>query len=80
MAEPLIKKSSKGAAVKKLQNLLIGVGYDPGAADGIFGAQTETAVKEFQANYVLVSEEDQAEYHLEIDGIVGPKTWAALGG
>lgn len=56
------------------------MGYDPGAPDGIFGAQTEKAVKEFQAGYVLASEVDQAESHLEADGIVGPATWTALGG
>jgi len=77
---PTLKKGSKGEAVTKLQNLLVGVGHDPGAVDGVFGAQTEKAVKEFQASYVLTSEEDQAEYRLEADGIVGPKTWAALGG
>lgn len=82
MAEsnPVLKKGSKGEAVKKLQNLLIGVGHDPGAADGVFGAQTEKAVKEFQASYVLVSEVDQVESRLVADGVVGAKTWAALGG
>lgn len=57
-----IKKGSKGAAVKKLQGLL------KITADGIFGANTETAVKNFQR-----------EKGLAIDGIVGAKTWAALG-
>lgn len=35
--------------------------------DGIFGPQTEEAVKEFQK-----------EANLSVDGIVGPHTWAAL--
>lgn len=56
-----IKKGSKGAAVKKLQELL------KITADGIFGLNTETAVKAFQR-----------EKGLAIDGIVGAKTWAAL--
>ena len=56
-----IKKGSKGAAVKKLQELL------KITADGMFGNNTETAVKAFQrAN------------GLAVDGIVGAKTWAAL--
>ena len=38
-------------------------------ADGIFGAVTESAVMRFQI-----------EEHLDVDGIVGPKTWAELFG
>lgn len=56
-----IKKGSRGEAVKTLQTKL-GI-----TADGIFGANTETAVKNFQR-----------EKGLAIDGIVGAKTWAAL--
>ena len=56
-----IKKGSKGESVKKLQKAL-GV-----VADGIFGANTESAVKKFQLKSGLTP-----------DGIVGSKTWAAL--
>lgn len=56
-----IRKGSRGEAVKTLQTKL-GI-----TADGIFGANTETAVKNFQREKGLV-----------IDGIVGAKTWAAL--
>lgn len=42
-----IKKGSKGAAVKKLQELL------KITADGIFGANTEAAVKQFQSQHGL---------------------------
>ena len=41
--------------------------FDPGPADGIFGPNTETAVKAFQAIFATPA-----------DGIVGPKTWRAL--
>ncbi len=68
MAEPVLKEGSKGEAVKMLQNALIGRGYDPGAADGIFGPQTETAVKQLQIEFGLVA-----------DGIVGARTWEMLG-
>lgn len=37
-------------------------------ADGIFGKLTDEAVREFQKSHGL-----------SVDGIVGPKTWAALG-
>ncbi len=69
MAEPVLKKGSKGEAVEMLQNALIGRGYDPGGADGVFGSKTVTAVKQLQKEYGLVA-----------DGIVGQKTWEMLGG
>ncbi len=45
MAEPVLKRGSDDPAVKDLQEALKTLGYDPGAADGRFGAQTEAAVK-----------------------------------
>lgn len=67
-AEPVLREGAKGAAVTQLQNLLRNKGYNI-AADGSFGPRTETAVKQFQSSKGLVA-----------DGIVGPKTWAALRG
>jgi peptidoglycan hydrolase-like protein with peptidoglycan-binding domain len=66
MAEPTLKKGAKGQAVKDLQQALkdIGVEPGPGKVDGVFGKQTEEAVKAFQT-----------AYGLEPDGIVGPLTW-----
>lgn len=66
---PTIKLGSKGSDVKKAQQLLIAKGYSCGVAgaDGDFGAATYNAVKKFQA-----------ANGLEVDGIVGAKTWAAL--
>lgn len=65
---PLLKKGSSGASVKKLQMKLAAAGYSPGKIDGIFGSRTEAAVLAFQKNRGLVQ-----------DGIVGSRTWAALG-
>ena len=63
---PLLKKGSQGEAVKILQQTLNGKGYKL-TEDGDFGNKTEAAVKAFQkAN------------GLEVDGEVGPITWATL--
>lgn len=44
-----IRQGSKGELVKKLQELLLSLGYDVGksGADGIFGKNTTEAVKQF---------------------------------
>ena len=55
------------AVVRELQQALTAAGYDPGPADGTYGAQTEAAVVAFQ----------QAN-GLAVDGRVGPETAAAL--
>tara|TARA_R100000027_G_scaffold66910_2_gene63912 strand:- start:549 stop:1463 length:915 start_codon:yes stop_codon:yes gene_type:complete len=58
----LLKRGSKGSHVKELQTAL------ELSADGIFGANTELAVRRFQS-----------ENGLTADGIVGTKTWEAIG-
>jgi peptidoglycan hydrolase-like protein with peptidoglycan-binding domain len=55
------------ARVRDLQRDLRGLGYRPGRADGLFGPRTEHAVRRFQREHGLV-----------VDGIVGPKSLAAL--
>jgi len=69
--KPTIRKGSRGEHVRQLQTELISRGYDvgPSGADGIFGTNTERAVKSFQKASGLVA-----------DGIVGPMTWTALDG
>lgn len=61
----------QGEAVKTMQERLIEQGYSlaPYGADGHFGAVTLAAVRLFQRREGLA-----------VDGIVGPKTWAALEG
>ncbi len=65
----MLRKGMKGEDVRGLQMLLIGRGYSCGRwdADGDFGNDTETAVLEFQE-----------VNKLEVDGVVGPATMAAL--
>ncbi len=58
---------SAGADVEQLQNNLLGLGFYV-SIDGIFGTETQQAVKNFQ--YTWGS--------LDVDGIVGPMTGAAL--
>lgn len=58
-------KGDKGEEVKRIQNRLIALGYSLPryGADGSFGAETESAVKQFQSDHGLTD-----------DGLVGPKT------
>lgn len=65
----LLRSGSTGEDVKKLQNALIGAGYDVGksGADGIYGANTESAVRKYQ----------QAN-GLSVDGIAGELTLGKL--
>ena len=64
-----IRKGAKGELVIKAQELLRSHGYSLGkwGVDGDFGSATENAVKAFQRDNGLTA-----------DGIIGPKTWAAL--
>ena len=43
-----LKKGKKGIRVFLLQSYLKNAGYDPGTIDSSYGANTETAVKNFQ--------------------------------
>lgn len=45
---PLYQKGDRGPEVALVQQYLASVGFSPGAADGVFGANTESAVKAFQ--------------------------------
>lgn len=68
---PVLRKGSNNEWVKAMQWLLIarGISVGPDGADGDFGRNTENAVLSFQRSH-----------NLEVDGIVGPKTWAGLVG
>ena len=64
---PILKRGAKGSYVRFLQQLLESKFVPVGLIDGIFGNQTEVAVKTFQEQNNLV-----------VDGIVGVNTWLAL--
>lgn len=61
---PTLRRGSRGTYVKYLQEKLTSKLYPAGSADGIFGGNTERAVRELQQ-----------ENGLAVDGIVGPATW-----
>ncbi len=63
----VLSVGTRGAEVRTIQEQLAAHGFDPGPADGIFGPLTLRAVLSFQ------------KYHkLWVDGLVGPRTRAAL--
>ncbi len=66
---PLLRLGSKGTNVMLLQQKLIELGYDlgPDGADGDFGAKTMAALMKFQE-----------DYGLEVDGVFGQETFAAM--
>ena len=64
---PILKQGSSGPAVKDLQQKLKQLGFDPKGVDGKFGPGTLAAVIAFQKRKKL-----------RADGLVGPKTIAAL--
>jgi peptidoglycan hydrolase-like protein with peptidoglycan-binding domain len=64
MAEPVLRQGASGEVVKQLQSALKDLGYDVGAVDGKFGAQTERAVKALQKAQGIA-----------VDGVVGDITW-----
>src|SRR5579863_3700579 len=65
--QPTISRGATGDAVRRLQRALRRTPNLGLAIDGVFGAATEAAVKDFQQGAGLT-----------VDGVVGPLTWAAL--
>ncbi|GGI82861.1 N-acetylmuramoyl-L-alanine amidase [Saccharopolyspora subtropica] len=63
----LVSKPISGDDVFALQERLLELGYDAGRPDGIFGRETEQALRSFQR-----------DYGLNPDGICGPGTLRAL--
>lgn len=62
----VLARGATGPQVVDLQTLLVAVGHAV-ARDGLFGLQTEHAIRSFQA-----------AHGLDVDGIAGPQTIAAL--
>lgn len=64
----ILQFGARGSQVRRLQEQLSDRGFDPGLIDGIYGRQTESAVREFQRRNDLFD-----------DGVAGRATLAALG-
>jgi hypothetical protein len=62
-----LQRGDSGDEVRQLQEALASLGYDVGEADGVFGAATEEAVQQFQA-----------DSGIEADGVAGPQTLEAV--
>ncbi len=65
--KPTLRKGDRGDSVRDLQDALNRLGFDCGAADGVFGTKTKAAVEAFQR-----------AAGLSVDGVVGRNTWKAL--
>lgn len=63
-----LNRPMSGDDVAALQQRLLAMGFDCGRVDGIFGAETEQALREFQRNVGVPA-----------DGTAGPATFKALG-
>ncbi len=61
------RRMMRGDDVRELQHRLNQLGFDAGAEDGVFGPLARAAVEEFQRNVGL-----------DVDGVAGPSTVAAL--
>ncbi|KJE26287.1 putative peptidoglycan binding domain protein [Geobacillus kaustophilus] len=62
-----LRRGDRNDYVKTLQSWLYKAGFNPGGIDGIYGANTEKAVKEFQKKVGIAA-----------DGIAGKQTYQAL--
>ena len=63
----MLKTGSSGDEVTELQSRLAAAGFDPGRADGVFGAKTDAALRAFQEKARIAP-----------DGICGPQTLKML--
>lgn len=65
--KPILRRGSTGIDVGIVQQVLKDAGFYQSIVDQIFGLKTEAAVRAFQRRY-----------ELQVDGVVGSKTWSAL--
>ena len=64
----LTQPHMSGSKIRRIQRRLVALGFGPIDVDGVFGPQTDAAVRRLQQTRGLT-----------VDGIVGPQTQSALG-
>ncbi len=66
---PTLRRGDNAQLVRTLQDSLSSLGYNIGTAgsEGIFGSDTQSAVRQFQT-----------DNNLPVDGIEGTETWTSL--
>lgn len=68
-ANAAFRQGDESAEIAAIQQKLVMAGFDIGIPDGVYGTQTETAIKQYQASQGLTA-----------DGIVGAQTYLSLMG
>lgn len=64
LPDGILRRGDRGTGVSQLQRALKALRFDPKQIDGIYGANTEDAVRRFQSMYAALAN----------DGIYGPQT------
>lgn len=64
---PITRRGDKGPYVCVAQDALTTLGYNTGGLDGVFGANTQNGVRQYQTRKGI-----------SVDGIIGPITWRNL--
>lgn len=67
VTRPIKRRGSRGTEVAAIQEALKITGHYAGRVDGAFGPKTEAAVLAFQR-----------DVGIDVDGVVGPMTWAEI--
>lgn len=65
--DPIVKPGTRGKDATRVRKLLVGLHLLKSASPAIIGPGAVQAIKHFQR-----------AHHLPTDGVVGPKTWAAM--
>ncbi|MFB4169724.1 peptidoglycan-binding protein [Virgibacillus sp. JSM 102003] len=64
LPDKVLSQGAEGEAVKQVQRALKEINFNPGVIDGIYGPNTQDAVRRFQSMYAALAN----------DGIYGPNT------